>query len=109
MQSNKIETTRKVKFIDLQTEQLKKSKQKYELTDKEVATLDPDTKVYTSVGRMFVMSAVPILREEINMKQEKISLAIKHCDDSKALLMKSLKDQEDNLRELVQQKKEADK
>jgi prefoldin subunit 1 len=109
MQSNKIETTKKVKFIDLQTEQLKKSKLKYEITDKEVGTLDPDTKVYASVGRMFVLSAVPILREEINMKQDKISQAIKHCEDSKNLLMKSLKDQEDSLRELVQQKKEADK
>jgi prefoldin subunit 1 len=107
MQINKIETTKKVKFIDIQTEQLKKSKQKVDITDKEVSCLDADTKVYASVGRMFVLSSVPILREELQTKQAKIATIITHCEESKNILMKNLQDQEDSLRELVQHKKEV--
>lgn len=44
MQVNKIETTKKLKMLDIQTEMLKTSKKKYEITDKEVGNLSPDTR-----------------------------------------------------------------
>lgn len=44
MQTTKIETTKKLKMIDLQTDVLKTSKKKYEITDKEVVTLSPESR-----------------------------------------------------------------
>lgn len=54
MQHNKIETTKKVRVLDAQSDALRKSKARYEITDREVTNLTADTKVYSAVGRMFV-------------------------------------------------------
>lgn len=44
MQVNKIETSKKLKMIELQAEMLKTSKKKYDITDKEVTNLASDTR-----------------------------------------------------------------
>lgn len=44
MQVNKIETQKKLKMLEIQAEMLKTSKKKYELTDKEISNLTPDTR-----------------------------------------------------------------
>lgn len=44
MQVNKIETTKKLKMLEMQAEMLKTSKKKYDITDKEVSNLEPDTR-----------------------------------------------------------------
>lgn len=44
MQTMKIETTKKLKMIDLQTDVLKTSKKKYEITDNIVVTLTPESR-----------------------------------------------------------------
>lgn len=44
MQVNKIETTKKLKMLELQAEMLKTSKKKYDITDKEVSNLATDTR-----------------------------------------------------------------
>lgn len=44
MQVNKIETTKKLKMLDIQAEMLKTSKKKYDITDKEVLSLAADTR-----------------------------------------------------------------
>lgn len=44
MQVNKIETTKKLKMLELQAEMLKTSKKKYDITDKEVSNLERDTR-----------------------------------------------------------------
>lgn len=49
MQVNKIETTKKLKMLDIQAEMLKTSKKKYEITDKEVSTLSPDTRFFITI------------------------------------------------------------
>ncbi|XP_031623322.1 prefoldin subunit 1 [Contarinia nasturtii] len=107
MQVNKIETTKKLKMFELQTEMLKTSKKKYEITDKEVSNLTPDTRVYSSVGRMFVLSSLPEIHDEIISKQGKCDEILKSLDDKREFLLKTSKEQEESLRELVQQRKEA--
>lgn len=106
MQINKIETSKKLRFIDVQVDILKKSKIRYEITDSEVGTLEPDTKVYTAVGRMFVLSTVPEMRTDLQQKTKSVVEMIDQCDRNKDFLMKNLKEQEDSLRELVQHKKD---
>lgn len=105
MQVNKIESTKKIRLLDMKTDSLKVSKQRVELTNKEVSQLNPDTKVYASVGRMFVLSDVPSLTEEMKTKQSNFEELIGQCEKNKEFLLKNLKEQEDSLRELVQQKR----
>lgn len=59
-------------------------------------------RVYSSVGRMFALSTVPEIREELQNKEKKCKSLVTQMDEKKVFLLKSLKEQEDNLRELVQ-------
>ncbi|KXJ70369.1 hypothetical protein RP20_CCG023906 [Aedes albopictus] len=105
MQMNKIESTKKIRLLDMKTDSLKVSKQRVELTNKEISQLNADTKVYASVGRMFVLSDVPSLTDEMKIKQNNFEEMIGQCEKNKEFLLKNLKEQEDSLRELVQQKR----
>uniref|UniRef100_A0A2M3ZBN5 Putative molecular chaperone prefoldin subunit 1 n=1 Tax=Anopheles braziliensis TaxID=58242 RepID=A0A2M3ZBN5_9DIPT len=105
MQVNKIESTKKIRLLDMKTDSLKLSKQRVEVTNKHVSTLAPDTKVYSSVGRMYVLSDVPSLVEQMKSKQTSFEEMIAQCEKNKDFLIKNLKEQEESLRELVQQKK----
>lgn len=64
-------------------------------------------RVYSSVGRMFVLSTLPDVHNELVSKQSKCDDLMKSLDDKKEFLVKCSKEQEDSLRELVQQRKEA--
>uniref|UniRef100_A0A1B0CSN2 Putative molecular chaperone prefoldin subunit 1 n=1 Tax=Lutzomyia longipalpis TaxID=7200 RepID=A0A1B0CSN2_LUTLO len=94
MQMNKIESTKKLR-----------SKQRLIITEHEVSNLPPETKVYASIGRMFALSSAPEMTSELKAKQTKVDSMISQCDTNKNYVLKNLKEQEDNLRELVQQKK----
>lgn len=56
---------------------------------------------------MFVLSTLPDIHTELVIKQGKCDEMMKSLDDKKEFLMKCSKEQEDSLRELVQQRKEA--
>lgn len=44
MQVNKLETSKKLKMIEMQSDMLKNSIKKYDVTDREVTGLSPDTR-----------------------------------------------------------------
>ncbi|XP_058058470.1 prefoldin subunit 1 [Anopheles bellator] len=105
MQVNKIESTKKIRLLDMKTDSLKLSKQRIDVTNKHISLLTPDTKVYSSVGRMYVLSDLPTLSEEMKIKLSSYEEMISQFEKNKDFLIKTLKDQEESLRELVQQKK----
>ncbi|EDW76314.1 prefoldin subunit 1 [Drosophila tropicalis] len=108
MQINKLETTKKINMIDMKCDMVKTGKHKYQLTEKGTSDLSDDTRVYLSVGRMFLLTDVQNMRDELKVKKEKCDNAIELLEKKKEFLQKSLKDQEDGLRELVQQRKATD-
>ena len=57
---------------------------------------------------MFVLTDIDNMRADLQAKQEKCDKAIDLLNQKKDFLAKSLKEQEDGLRELVQQRKSAD-
>lgn len=109
MQVNKIETTKKIRILDSQIDILKKSKQRFELTSRELNGLSKSGNVYAAVGRMFVMSSVPEMKDDLKAKQEKLEGVIDNCGKSKDVLQNNLKDQENALRDLVDAKKKETK
>ena len=79
----------------------------FSLTEKEIGNLSNDTKVYSAVGRIFVGSSISEVNDDLKVKQKKIESVVDQCITSKDLIIKRNKEQEDGLRDLVQQKKEA--
>jgi prefoldin subunit 1 len=109
MQVNKVETTKKIRILDSQVDMLKKSWKKLALTSKELNGLAKDSNVYAAVGRMFVMSSIPEIKDDLKSKQDKLETVIESCDKSKDVLQKNIKEQENALRELVDAKKKESK
>jgi prefoldin subunit 1 len=109
MQVNKVETTKKIRILDIQMDALKKSKQRFEITAREVDNLSETCNVYAAVGRMFVLSSVPEIKDDLKNKQAKCETVVGKYQTSKDILTKNLKDQENALRELVDAKKKESK
>lgn len=105
MQMNKIETSKKIRILDVQIDTLRKQNLRFQLTAKEVDDLSADAKVYAAVGRMFVMSSVPEIKSELKTKQEKVEKVVESCVSSKAKVLENLQGQENTLREMVDAKK----
>lgn len=55
---------------------------------------------------MFALSTVPEIRAELHTKEERCDVLINQMTEKKTFLVKSLMEQENNLRELVQSRKE---
>ncbi|RZF40630.1 hypothetical protein LSTR_LSTR007513 [Laodelphax striatellus] len=107
LQQKWLETSQKLKLSDMQIETYKRSRQHADLTTRELKGLSPDTNTYESIGRMFVLTEIPVVCKNLSEKISTCEEKIKTLQSNKELLERSLKDSENNLRELVQQKKEA--
>ncbi|KAK9506412.1 hypothetical protein O3M35_008362 [Rhynocoris fuscipes] len=106
LQQKMLETTQKVKLADIQIETLKRAKQRADLTTFEIKNLAEDTKTYESLGRIFIQTPIPTVLEHLNSRSVTCTEQIKTLENNKVLLEKSMKESENNLREMVQQRKE---
>merc|ERR1711976_262120 len=70
LQSKVLENKQKMKFHDIQIENLKRNITHSTLTDSEISQLPKDTKVYESVGRMFLLSDIGTVRSGLDKKTE---------------------------------------
>jgi len=107
LQAKMVESKQKIKLHDLQIENIKRSITHSALTDHEIKALPEGTKVYESAGRMFMLSDIKSVRDGLNNKQEACQDKIKTLEANKQYLERSIKDSENNLRELITQKKSA--
>lgn len=71
----------------------------------EVTKLDSNTKTYESVGRMFILTPLDDVKQNLKKKQEIADEKIKALENNKTYLEKNLKEAENNIREMVQQRK----
>ncbi|KAF5303980.1 hypothetical protein FQA39_LY01765 [Lamprigera yunnana] len=107
LQQKAIETAQQLKLSDIQIENLKHKKQHAALIGREISSLDANTKTYDSVGRMFMLAPLSEIKENLKKKQTAAEEKIKTLESNKLYLERSLKDAENNLREMVQQRKDA--
>ena len=105
LQTKMVDTKQKMKMADLQIENLKRSITHTELTTTELTKLPEETRLYESVGRMFILSSRNDVSGTLGKKQENCKEKIKNLEANKTYLERSLKDSENSLRELVAQKK----
>uniref|UniRef100_A0A023GDU7 Putative prefoldin subunit 1 n=2 Tax=Amblyomma triste TaxID=251400 RepID=A0A023GDU7_AMBTT len=104
LQMKMIDTTRRLRIADMQIETLRKSVRYSYCTGEVISEAPPGTKMYQAVGRMFVAAdfdeVMGLLDEQMTTCNEKI----KSLENNKAYLEKSLKESENNLREMIVQK-----
>eukprot|EP00088_Acartia_fossae_P018657 TRINITY_DN2077_c0_g1_i1.p1 TRINITY_DN2077_c0_g1~~TRINITY_DN2077_c0_g1_i1.p1 ORF type:complete len:124 (-),score=27.29 TRINITY_DN2077_c0_g1_i1:187-558(-) len=105
LQMKMVETKQKIKLTDMQADSFKRQIAHAMLTDQEIGALPEGTKVYESVGRMFLLSDIKSVREGLDTKQSLCKDKIKNLESNKAYLETNIKESENNLRDLITQKK----
>ncbi|CAF1019687.1 unnamed protein product [Adineta ricciae] len=97
-----------MKMIDIQTslkkstgqiEGLKREIQRSKLTDKEINTLPTETRMFSSVGRMFVLNTKAEVREQIEKKIKTCEDDIKKQESTKTYLEKQMRECETHFKE----------
>ena len=105
LQTKMLDSKQKMKMADMQIENLKRSITHTELTSSELKSLPQNTRLYESVGRMFILSSGPEVTNTLDTKKENSKEKIKNLEANKTYLERSLKDSENSLREIVAQRR----
>ncbi|KAG5309705.1 PFD1 protein, partial [Pseudoatta argentina] len=99
-----VDTKQKLKLADIQIEKLRRTKQRAELTTKEISSLPKDTRMYESVGRMFLLDNMNNIKENLDSRIKTSDEKIKTLENNKTYLQRSFKESENEIREMIQQK-----
>ncbi|XP_059207916.1 prefoldin subunit 1 isoform X2 [Centropristis striata] len=100
LQVKMIDTQQKVKLADLQIDQLTRVQKHAKLTHAEIATLSAGTPLYEGVGRMFILQSKEEINNQLMEKQKTADEKIKELE-KKVYLERSVKEAEDNIREML--------
>ncbi|XP_054612001.1 prefoldin subunit 1 [Dunckerocampus dactyliophorus] len=101
LQVKMIDTQQKVKLADLQIEQLTRVQKHANLTHTEINTLPNNTPLYEGVGRMFILQSKEDVTNQLKDKQKTAEEKIKELEQKKVYLERSVKEAEDNIREML--------
>lgn len=99
-----VDTKQKLKLADIQIDKLRRTKQRAELTTKEISCFPEDTRIYESVGRMFLLDDVNNIKSNLDNRMKTSDEKIKTLENNKIYLQRSLKESENEIREMIQQK-----
>ncbi|XP_075991161.1 prefoldin subunit 1 [Anticarsia gemmatalis] len=106
LQVKMVETSEKIQSIDLEVDMTRRAMQHVDVTRRELLLLPADTKTYEAIGRTFLLTDLEQIKESLSYRESNLTERISELTKNKAYLEKSLKESEDNIREMVQQKKE---
>ncbi|KAK3091350.1 hypothetical protein FSP39_019174 [Pinctada imbricata] len=101
-----ITSTQQIKISEAQIETLKRTIQHSRLVDHEINSLPDHTRLYEGVGRMFILQPATVVKKNLGNKAKAAEEKIKSLESTKQYLEKSIKESEDNLRELVSSKQQ---
>ncbi|XP_034285601.1 prefoldin subunit 1-like [Pantherophis guttatus] len=101
LQDKVVETQQKVKLADIQIDQLNRTKKHAHLADTEIMTLAEETRMYEGIGRMFILLPKEVIHNQLLEKQKIAEEKIKDLEQTKSYLEQSVKEAEDNIREML--------
>ncbi|XP_053296773.1 prefoldin subunit 1 isoform X2 [Pleuronectes platessa] len=101
LQVKMIDTQQKAKLADLQIDQLTRVHKHAKLTHAEITTLPDNTRLYEGVGRMFILQSKEEINNQLMDKQKTADEKIKELEQKKVYLERSVKEAEDNIREML--------
>ncbi|XP_047058191.1 prefoldin subunit 1-like [Lolium rigidum] len=103
LQARMIETTGKIKQLQIQMRTKESEKKRAYLTLEELRQLPDDTNTYKTIGKVFILEPRSLLANEQEQKLNDSETAISSMQTSKEYLEKQLGELENNIRELLQQ------
>ncbi|XP_029957421.1 prefoldin subunit 1 [Salarias fasciatus] len=101
LQVKMVDTQQKVKLANLQIDQLTRVQKYAKLTHTEITTLPDNTRLYEGVGRMFILQSREEISNQLTDKQRTANEKIKELEQKKVYLERSVKEAEDNIREML--------
>ncbi|XP_062510536.1 prefoldin subunit 1-like [Corticium candelabrum] len=104
LQIKAVDTAQRVQQTENEIETCRRAKQHALLTERELSTLPEVTRTYESFGAFYLLEPLQRVRESLLAKAEEKDEKIKSLEAHKEYLNKSVKEDEDNLRELLMQK-----
>jgi len=107
LQQKRIESAQKLQFASGQVEGIRRNILHKKLTDDELKALPAETKVYQGVGRCFIASSLPDVRQTIGKTVSELEEKVRIFEQNKDFILKDLKETENQLRELVAAKKNS--
>ncbi|XP_019628545.1 PREDICTED: prefoldin subunit 1-like [Branchiostoma belcheri] len=107
LQTKMISTQQQLKVADAQIDAQRRLQQHAKLTDQEISSLPEGTRVYEGVGRMFILQPIPTVRDNLKTKVESSDDKIKKLQSNKTYLERNVKESQENIREMIMQKKAA--
>lgn len=108
LQEKMIDTTQKLRLADIQIDGLKRSKQRAELTIKEISGLKTNNKTYELVGRMFMLDDITSIKNGLDTRMKTAGEKITTLENNKIYLERNLTESKNNIREMVQQRQNKD-
>eukprot|EP00249_Psilotum_nudum_P005016 c18507_g1_i1 orf=300-695(-) len=103
LQNKLVETTSKLKQVQMQIRNKEAEKKHALLTSEELEQLTDDIKTYRSVGRAFVLEPKAVLLSEQQERTKECDAAVSSLQSSKEYLERQMKEAENNFKELLQQ------
>ncbi|XP_041808079.1 prefoldin subunit 1 [Chelmon rostratus] len=101
LQVKMIDTQQKVKLADLQIDQLTRVQKIAKLTHTEITMLPDNTRLYEGVGRMFILQSKEEINNQLTDRHKTADEKIKELEQKKLYLERSVKEAEDNIREML--------
>jgi prefoldin subunit 1 len=100
MQSNILTSSKKLSLANSSLSQNQKTIRLSELTLAELKALDPQSTVYRSVGKMFLVEKLPVIMSELEDKSKDALAQVKVLQSAISKYDKELKDSQKSLQEL---------
>lgn len=106
LQAQMVETQQRVSALEPQMAALQRASLHADATLQQLSAAPESTRAYHPVGRAFLLQPLDELRKHATNRRANAELKIEALKNMKDYLERSLKNSENNLREMVQQRKE---
>uniref|UniRef100_A0A0D6R7X2 Prefoldin subunit 1 n=1 Tax=Araucaria cunninghamii TaxID=56994 RepID=A0A0D6R7X2_ARACU len=103
LQGRMIETSSKLKQVQMQMRNKEAEKKRAFLTLEELQQLPDDTNTYKSVGKAFILEPTSVLVNEQQERLKECDSSIASLQTSKEYIERQMTEVESNLKELLQQ------
>lgn len=107
LQMKMIDVKHRLTVADLEIDKFSRMQQYTDIVIKDVDNLKKGTRLFYSIGRMYLLEDDESVKKILKTKKEYASNRIKDIEKGIHVMEKNLKDSEKSLRELVEQKRRS--
>ncbi|CDS06369.1 hypothetical protein LRAMOSA08897 [Lichtheimia ramosa] len=102
LQAKYVASTQQLNSVKAQIQAKQRERKMSELTRRELDTLEPDTKTYKPVGKMFIQTPLSQMKEHYVDQIKKADESIEQLEKSQKYWDRAATDAQSNLRDILQ-------